>query len=102
MLHVLTAVLAVESNICSPNNISATDAPCHGYACLKNYVDKPDAAYEWSDTGLRLYGQHPRIAHHNWTGYVLNMTSQAWLKASDFVSTQSLQPSRRRHMPASY
>mmetsp|Transcript_40240 Transcript_40240/g.106558 ORF Transcript_40240/g.106558 Transcript_40240/m.106558 type:complete len:565 (-) Transcript_40240:156-1850(-) len=78
------AVGVHAQSFCSVQNISADDAPCHGYECLKAYVDKPDANYAWEDTGQRLYGQHPKIAGGNWTGYVINMTSQAWLKESDF------------------
>ena len=27
---------------------------CAGYECLKNYVDKPDSSYRWTDSGERL------------------------------------------------
>ena len=29
-------------------------ADCSGYSCLKEYVDKEDGAYSWTDTGHRL------------------------------------------------
>ena len=80
-LRVLAVLLLVQStraqDFCSPKNISADDAPCHGFDCLKQYCDKADANYKWEDTGNRLHGTHP--AGHNWTGYVINMTSQSWL-----------------------
>ena len=49
-----------------------------GYDCLKEYVDRPDSNYAWTDTGLRLNGIDP-IHLRAWDGYVLNFTSQAWL-----------------------
>ena len=39
---------------------------------MKNYIDKPEPAYKWSDTGVRL-------REEEWTGYLLNFTSQTWL-----------------------
>ena len=45
---------------------------CRGYDCMKNYIDKPEPAYKWSDTGVRL-------REEEWTGYLLNFTSQTWL-----------------------
>ena len=45
---------------------------CSGYECLKNYIDKPEPAYKWTDTGVRLRDE-------GWTGYMLNFTSQTWL-----------------------
>ena len=84
--RVLAVLLLVQStraqDFCSPKNISADDAPCHGFDCLKQYCDKADANYKWEDTGNRLHGTHP--AGHNWTGYVINMTSQSWLRPEDF------------------
>ena len=52
---------------------------CSGYDCLKNYVDKPDSSYKWTDTGDRLEDGN------GWTGYILNFTSQTWL-SPEFVS----------------
>jgi len=46
---------------------------------LDDYVKKPDSNYKWTDTGIVYQGQ-------GWTGYVLNMTSQAWLTANDWYS----------------
>ena len=42
---------------------------------------RPDPSYSWEDLGLRLEGD-------NWTGYILNFTSQQWL-SPDLV-TRSL------------
>ena len=39
---------------------------------MRNYIDKPEPAYKWSDTGVRLRDE-------GWTGYLLNFTSQTWL-----------------------
>ena len=45
---------------------------CKGFDCMRNYIDKPEPAYKWSDTGVRLRDE-------GWTGYLLNFTSQTWL-----------------------
>ena len=50
---------------------------CSGYECLKNYIDKPEPAYKWTDTGARL--RQEGAGGGGWTGYVLNFTSQTWL-----------------------
>ena len=51
---------------------------CHGYECLKEYVERPDPAYRWEDTGHRLVvGDY--LGRGGWTGYYLNLTSQQWL-----------------------
>merc|ERR1712013_445571 len=51
---------------------------CHGYECLKEYVERPDSAYRWEDTGHRLVvGDY--LGRGGWTGYYLNLTSQQWL-----------------------
>jgi PhoPQ-activated pathogenicity-related protein len=44
---------------------------------LDDYVNKPDSNYAWVDTGKRTGGK-------GWTGYILNMTSQAWLTSADW------------------
>ena len=49
---------------------------CEGFQCLHNYVHTPDPAYKYSDTGRR-------ISEKQWTGYILNMTSQTWLTKHD-------------------
>jgi PhoPQ-activated pathogenicity-related protein len=54
----------------------AGKAACTGYQCLYNYVHTPDPTYSWKDTGMRL-------DEKDWTGYILNMTSQTWLTAKD-------------------
>ena len=50
---------------------------CSGYDCLKNYIDRPEPAYKWTDTGARLRGEGGNGV--GWTGYLLNFTSQTWL-----------------------
>jgi len=45
---------------------------------LFDYVNAPDPNYAYYDTGLRIGN-----ASLGWTGYILNMTSQAWLLPSD-------------------
>merc|ERR1719184_190062 len=51
---------------------------CAGYQCLKDYVEKADPAYSWTDTGHRLVVEDYE-GRGGWTGYFLNVTSQAWL-----------------------
>jgi len=51
---------------------------CVGYDCLKEYVEREDGAYTWSDTGERIVVS-PSNGTGGWTGYILNMTSQQWL-----------------------
>ena len=55
---------------------------CAGYECLKEYVDKPDPNYSRYDTGKRLHGVETTTLVE-WTGYVLDMTSQQWLTPDD-------------------
>lgn len=45
---------------------------------LDDYVNKPDSNYAWQDTGVVV------TTPLGWTGYVLNMTSQAWLTPQDW------------------
>lgn len=45
---------------------------------LDDYVNKPDPAYGWE-----LLSQ---VRGDGWTGYVLNMTSQRWLRPEEFAS----------------
>ena len=63
------------------------ESKCAGYDCLKEYVDKPDSNFAWTNTGIRLVGLDP-IHLRPWNGYVLNFTSQAWLRpeGTTFVS----------------
>lgn len=61
----------------------ASLADCKGFECLKGYVDMPDPAYAWADTGLRLNGTSEGVG---WTGHMLNMTSQRWLSVLDTKS----------------
>jgi PhoPQ-activated pathogenicity-related protein len=85
-LLLCSAVTADDSD-CAITNHTAADAPCQGYDCLFNYVNKDDGAFEWHDTGRRLNGSSHNILPNNkitWTGYVLNFTSQKWLNESDF------------------
>ena len=55
-----------------------TTQSCKGYDCLKTYVDKPDPAYGWEDTGHRMVVDD-YLGRGGWTGYFLNITSQQWL-----------------------
>jgi hypothetical protein len=68
-----------------PSKISG----CKGFDCIRQYVALPDDSYHWKDTGYRIRGrgssydsffnQEVSKAHTvEWTGYVLNMTSQTW------------------------
>ena len=51
---------------------------CAGYDCLKNYIDRPEPLYQWTDLGHRI--EVPDLnGEGGWTGYVLNMTSQQWM-----------------------
>jgi len=54
-------------------------ADCSGYSCLKEYVDKEDGAYSWTDTGHRLVVDPSSNGRGGWTGYYLNFTSQRWM-----------------------
>jgi PhoPQ-activated pathogenicity-related protein len=44
---------------------------------LDDYVHRPDSNFSWFDTGKRVSGP-------GWKGYILNMTSQAWLTPADW------------------
>ena len=63
--------------------LGLAESKCAGYDCLKEYVDKPDSNFAWTDTGIRLQGIDP-IHLRLWNGYVLNFTSQAWLTPEGF------------------
>jgi len=56
---------------------------CQGFECVKRYVSAPDSAYSYVDTGLRLQGNTSGV---DWTGSLLNMTSQRWLSNLDTVN----------------
>ena len=28
---------------------------CKGFDCMRNYIDKPEPAYKWSDTGVSSF-----------------------------------------------
>ena len=94
-LAALVATLAVGSSEgdisdCATTNKTILDAPCQGYDCLLQYVQKDDGMFSWTDTGLRLNGTNDAVLPKNkksWTGYVLNVTSQAWLTPQDFNFT---------------
>ena len=51
---------------------------------LWDYVHRNDGAYAWRDTGKTLQGG-TKGAKGSWTGYLLNVTSQAWLTPADFA-----------------
>ena len=59
---------------------------CSGYDCLKNYIDRPEPAYKWTDTGTRLKGEGGDGV--GWTGYLLNFTSQSWLNPELVVRSE--------------
>ena len=50
-------------------------------------MNKKDDSFKWEDTGMRLEGHNDAILPGkkvNWTGYILNFTSQKWLEPEDF------------------
>ncbi|GJP74643.1 hypothetical protein CLOP_g5199 [Closterium sp. NIES-67] len=56
---------------------------CENRTALDDYVARPDDSYNWYDTGFRIQGRvDARYGGGEWTGIVLNMTSQRWLNAS--------------------
>ena len=61
-----------ENNGINENN----DDACTGFQCLYNYVHKPDDTYKYEDTGKRIMAK-------DYTGYLVNMTSQTWLTSKD-------------------
>ena len=67
----LTVVLLWLISVLVPG---LTGQACRGHDCLQSYVDRPEPSYRWEDLGLRLEGEDG-----DWTGYVLNFTSQQWL-----------------------
>ena len=58
---------------------TATGQDCAGYDCLKNYIDRAEAAYSWTDLGTTLEVPDLGGGGGGWTGFVLNMTSQTWM-----------------------
>jgi len=68
-------------SFCQVTSLKLTQT-CKGYDCLKGYIDKPDSAYQWEDTGHRLV-VNDYLERGGWTGYVLNFTSQQWLTPED-------------------
>ena len=61
-----------ENNGINENN----DDACTGFQCLYNYVHKRDDTYKYEDTGKRIMAK-------DYTGYLVNMTSQTWLTSKD-------------------
>ena len=51
---------------------------CHGWDCLHNYAFKEDNAFKWELLDKRLVVEDHE-GRGGWTGYYINMTSQAWL-----------------------
>ena len=75
-IFVLAAIIFQSSNV---------ESACAGYDCLKEYIDKPDENFAWTDTGIRLQGLDP-LHLRRWDGYVLNFTSQQWLTPEGLFS----------------
>jgi PhoPQ-activated pathogenicity-related protein len=72
----------MASAIASSGTMDRTTAERLGFnaTALDEYVAKPDASYNWTDTGDRLNGTELfPTGKVGWTGYVLNMTSQTWM-----------------------
>ena len=83
----LTPAEAAAIADCANSTRTIADAPCSGFECLKQYVDKDDGIFSWTDTGIRLNGTNGALLPANrktWVGYVLNVTSQKWLTPQDF------------------
>ena len=40
---------------------NSSAAPCQGYDCLLQYVQKDDGMFSWTDTGLRLNGTNDAL-----------------------------------------
>ena len=81
-MKIFTFVLTIHL-IFQTNTI--VESACAGYDCLKEYIDKPDENYAWTDTGIRLQGLDP-LHLRRWDGYVLNFTSQQWLTPEGLFS----------------
>ena len=64
MWRLLSLALAAHVSLASP---------------LWDYVNKDDGSYSYYDTGIILRGGDN--ASNGWTGYLLNMTSQTWVRA---------------------
>jgi len=60
-------------------------APAATASPLYDYVTRDDGAFAWFDTNVTLSGGSNSSLLPGWTGYVLNLTSQAWLTPGDFV-----------------
>ncbi len=57
IFHVLFFFVVLAKS-CDYKNTTTfqNEMDCQGFECLKNYVDKDDGAFSWSDTGKRLNG----------------------------------------------
>lgn len=75
----LTAVLLHQN---PATDVASVLAGCDGIDCVDRYVKVPDSSYSWCDTGERINGTNMDNGV-NWTGYVLNMTSQTWRPESE-------------------
>ena len=67
----LPNIVASEKNL-----VETTTKGCTGFDCLYEYVHKPDDTYKYEDTGKRIMAK-------DYTGYIVNMTSQTWLTSQD-------------------
>ena len=64
--------------------VCRAQSPAPAVPKLFEYIARADPHYSWRDTGKRIHGGE---GFGNWTGYLLNLTSQAWLNSSTFVPT---------------
>ncbi|CAE7756204.1 aprA [Symbiodinium sp. CCMP2456] len=80
----VNSILADSQSPTSLANLKKLLDGCSGWDCLKQYVDRPDAAYSWRDSHMRLQGS---VGGVEWTAALLQMTSQTWLP--DLVSPSS-------------
>ena len=65
----------------------ACQSPAPAVPKLFEYIARADPHYSWRDTGKRIHASGIYGIAGTWTGYVLNLTSQAWLNSSAFIPT---------------
>ena len=60
-------------------------------APIDDYVWRPDPNYKWEYLGANtdIHGRSVK-GDHTWTGYTLNVTSQAWLTDADFAPNSEM------------
>lgn len=87
-MQVFTMLLAIFCLLGSMSPRVAAQEPNQGKTALDEYVWAPDSHYSWAELEqYQMKGHKLTDKGAEWTGYMLNMTSQQWLTPDQFSNT---------------